>query len=528
MSLPDEPLLQLYGITKIYPNQVMANDDINLNIRKETIHVILGENGAGKTTLMNILFGLIQPTTGEMIFKGKKACFQTTFESIQAGIGMIHQHFKLVPSLSVLENLFLGIEPKRFFFTNHREMKEILNTFLNKYDIRLPLEKKVEECSTATRQLIEIIKTLIRGADLIIMDEPTSLLAPQERDSLFNIIRRLKKDGKTIIFITHKLDEALSMGDEITIMRQGKVLNTLELRRTHPGSCSTNSIDSRKKDLKESDLIQMLFKGEHKNLEVEKRDIDEEVVLSFQGVNLNGKTKGSLCDVSFCLHKGEILGVAGLADSGQQEIIRIIMGYENEFTGLFEMNRKVIAHHTPYKARSMHVSYIPSDRLSMGSDGNLSLWENLISTQLDSDWVSGLLHLKKSKIQHYTRSLMQHFSIKAPSSSMKVGKLSGGNIQKTILARELTTKSQIILADNPTSGVDLESASFIRQQLLSQKKKGKAILLFSHDLDELKLLSDRIIVLYQGRINGEFHMDDDVDDYQLGKNMLGAKTGNLS
>ena len=513
MSLSDETLLQLIGITKIYANHVVANDHINLSLQKGQIHVILGENGAGKTTLMNILFGLIQPTSGEIVFKGKKTRFKTTFESIEAGIGMIHQHFKLVPSLSVQENCYLGIEPKRFFFINHRKMKETLKKFLTQYDIKLSLEKKVQECSTATRQLIEIIKTLIRGADLIIMDEPTSLLAPQERDRLFNIIRRLQKEGKTIIFITHKLDEALSMGDEITIMRQGKVLKTFY---------------NHANDLKASDLIQMLFKGEPKNLVVEKHDMDKEVVLNFQGVSLLGKTNAPLRDVSFSLHKGEILGIAGLADSGQQEIIHIIMGYEAGFTGLFRLISNDIAKHTPQRARAMGISYIPSDRLTIGSDGNLSLWENLISTQLDSDWVASNFRLKKSKIQSYSRGLMQSFSIKAASPSMKVGNLSGGNIQKTILARELTNTSQIILADNPTSGVDSESASFIRQQLLNQKNKGKAILLFSHDLEELKQLSDRIIVLYRGRINGEFHSEDVLDDYQLGESMLGAKAGKIT
>ena len=426
---------------------------------------------------------------------------------------MIHQHFKLVPSLTVLENCFLGIEPKSFIFSNHREMKNILNTFLHKFDIKLPLEKKIEDCSTATKQLIEIIKTLIRGADLIIMDEPTSLLAPQERDKLFNIIRKLKQNGKTIIFITHKLDEALSMGDEITIIRQGKVLNTFH---------------NHNNNLKEFDLIQMLFKGNSKNIKVEKRDMDEDVVLSFQGVTLKGKTVTSLSDVSFNLHKGEILGIAGLADSGQQEIIDIIMGYENQYSGIFRLNGKIITHHTLQRARALQVSYIPSDKLSIGSDGNLSLWHNLISTQLDSKWVANIFRLKKSKIRRYTQELMQSFSIKASSPSMKVENLSGGNIQKTILARELSVKSKIILADNPTSGVDSESALFIRQQLLNQKNKGKAVLLFSHDLEELKLLSDRIIVLYQGKINGKFHNNDALNDYRLGESMMEAKAGNCS
>ncbi len=513
MSLHHDLLLKLNRITKIYPNQVVANDDINLNIQHSHVHVIVGENGAGKTTLMNIIFGLIQPTAGEIIFKGKKTQFKTTLESIQAGIGMIHQHFKLVPSLTVLENCFLGIEPKKFMFTHRQKMKKILNTFLNQFDIKLPLEKNAGECSTATKQLIEIIKTLIRGADLIIMDEPTSLLAPQERDRLFNIVNKLKKNGKAIIFITHKLDEALSMGDEITIMRQGKIIK---------------SFDNHKNVLVASDLIRLLFKGKPKNLEVEKYEIGEEVLLSFHSVNLKIKAKTSLSDITFSLHKGEILGVAGLADSGQQEIIGIIMGHENQFSGLFKLNGKVISQHTPQRARALQISYIPSDRLTIGSDGDLSLWENLISTQLDSKWVAEQFRLNKSKIQHYTQDLMQSFSIKASSPSMKVENLSGGNIQKTILARELSAKSKIILADNPTSGVDSESALFIRQQLLNQKNKGKGILLFSHDLEELKQLSDRIIVLYQGRINGEFFRDDVSDDYQLGESMMGAKAGNRS
>src|SRR6056297_1643465 len=509
MSAPYKPHLKLVGITKVYPNNVVANKNIDLTINRGRVHVIVGENGAGKTTLMNVLFGMIPPTSGEIVFKGKKMSFKSTYDSIKAGIGMIHQHFKLADSLTVLENCFLGIEPKKLFFTNRSKMKQILNTFLRKYDLQLPIDKKAGQCSTSTRQLLEIIKTLIRGAELLIMDEPTSLLMPQERDRLFNIITKLKKEDKTILFVTHKLYDALTIGDDITVMRQGRILVT---------------IDKTKRELNRQDLLKMIFKNPSKELFHHTIDTTtEKVLLAFNDICLEENSKNTLNNLSFSLHKRETLGFAGLTDSGQQEIINIIMGYERTYTGLFQVLGKTISRHTPQKARSMNLSYIPSDRLSIGSDVNLSIWENLISTQLDSTNISSPLKLKKSYIMKHTFDLMQAFTIKAHSPFVKVGNLSGGNIQKTILARELSNNAQIILADNPTHGVDNESEVFIRRHLTKEKNRGKAILLFSNDLEELKALSDRIIVLYQGTINGEFTNIEELDEYVLGACMLGRK-----
>jgi len=514
MSDLDEPLLILKEITKIYPNKCVANRQINLTIKKGRVHVILGENGAGKTTLMNILFGLIQPTSGEMKFRGKEQRFLTTADAIKAGIGMVQQHFKLVPSLSLLENCFLGIESKKFFFTNNRKMRRVLNDFLVKYDLNLPTEKKAKDCSASVQQLIEIVKTLIRGADLIIMDEPTSLLTPQERDSLFNIISKLKGDGKTIILITHKLKEAMMIGDSLTIMSQGKVLNSFDRSNDNPKEC---------------DLIRQLFHGSSKSLpHSSKDDISNEEVLRFLGINLQRKNIHPLKDLSFSLRRGEILGFAGMAESGQREIIEMITGYQRSYSGDFQVYSRPVKHHSPRKARGMNISYIPSDRLNLGSDGNLKLWENCISTQLDSSLVGSRFKLRKRNIFSYVSNLIKQFSIKALNPFVKVEFLSGGNIQKMILARELSTKSEIIVADNPTRGVDIQSAEFIREQLYAEKIKGKAILLFSYDLDELIELSDRIIVLFEGRIIDMFDKGDNLSEYKLGACMLGKGDGMIS
>lgn len=514
MSVSDEPLLIIKNISKVYPNGVVANKQINLSIEKGSVHVILGENGAGKTTLMNILFGMVQPDSGIIRYMGKNRRFNSTADAIDTGIGMIHQHFKLVPSLSILENCFLGIEPKRLFFTDYKKMKDQMDKFLTQYDMSLPPYISAGDCSTSQRQMIEIIKTLIRGANLIIMDEPTALLTPQERDSLFNIIGKLKNDGKTIILITHKINEAMLIGDFVTIMSEGEVLRTY---------------DQAVSSLKTDDLLKMLFKDGFNNLNptVQTPSSDSKA-LSFQKVNLNKQNKTNLYDLSFTVKKGEILGFAGMPDSGQRDIINIVTGYEPSFTGVFKIQGEPVGHYSPVKAREQKVSYIPSDRLNLGSDKELSLWENLFSTQIDSTWMGSPFKLRKRKINDYADNLMRSFRIKAQNPGVKLTVLSGGNIQKTILARELSQTSEIIVADNPTRGIDPRAASFIRKRLYLEKNNGKAILLFSNDLDELMDLSDRIIVLYEGRIIKEFAQVDSLNEYRLGACMLGKKGSMVS
>ncbi|HPF16771.1 MAG TPA: ATP-binding cassette domain-containing protein, partial [Thermotogota bacterium] len=354
MNSKDGTLLQLQRITKIYPNGLIANRDIDLMIKRGCVYVILGENGAGKTTLMNIIFGLISPTFGSILYKGKRIAFSSTADAIKAGIGMIHQHFKLVPVLSVLDNCFLGIEPKRFFLTDKRLMKSRLTQLLKEYEFNLPLDKPVSECSTHVRQILEIVKTLIRGAELIIMDEPTSLLAPQERAHLFNIIRSLKKSGKTIILITHKLTEALNIADTLIIMGEGKILQSFISHEENP---------------KQHDLLELLFDNQpvHFN-QIDQPCSQDEKLLEFNHINLCKNHHIQLHDLSFTLYKGEILGFAGMANSGQQEIIDIITGYEQDYTGDFRLFGMPPSHHTPLKARKAGITYIPSDRLQQGSD----------------------------------------------------------------------------------------------------------------------------------------------------------------
>ena len=509
MNSKDGTLLQLQRITKIYPNGLIANRDIDLMIKRGCVYVILGENGAGKTTLMNIIFGLISPTFGSILYKGKRIAFSSTADAIKAGIGMIHQHFKLVPVLSVLDNCFLGIEPKRFFLTDKRLMKSRLTQLLKEYEFNLPLDKPVSECSTHVRQILEIVKTLIRGAELIIMDEPTSLLAPQERAHLFNIIRSLKKSGKTIILITHKLTEALNIADTLIIMGEGKILQSFISHEENP---------------KQHDLLELLFDNQpvHFN-QIDQPCSQDEKLLEFNHINLCKNHHIQLHDLSFTLYKGEILGFAGMANSGQQEIIDIITGYEQDYTGDFRLFGMPPSHHTPLKARKAGITYIPSDRLQQGSDKHLTLWENLISTTLNTDSESHQLVLDQVKIMEHCRQLMKTFHIRAVNPSIQLNTLSGGNIQKVILARELSENAKIIVADNPTQGLDRHSMRTIQNLLKEERKKEKSILLFSQDMDELISLCDRIISLYEGRFIQVFERGCSLNAFQLGESILGSK-----
>jgi len=509
MSSLDESLLQLQNITKIYPNGLVANRDIDLTIKRGRVHVILGENGAGKTTLMNIIFGLISPTSGKIIYKGNHITFSSTADAIKAGIGMIHQDFKLVRTLTVLDNCFLGIEPKKFILTDRRKMKNILTRVLKEYDLKLPLDWPVSTCSTHIQQILEIVKNLIRGTDLIIMDEPTSLLAPQERDRLLDIIRTLKKVGKTIILITHKLTEALNTADTLTIMGKGKILQTF---------------DPQEDDPKQHELLGLLFNEKPVHFDqIDHQRIQDERLLAFNRISLYKQQHTLLRDLSFTLYKGEILGFAGMANSGQREIIDIITGYEKGYTGKFWLFGTLIRHHTPKQARKMGIAYIPSDRFQLGSDKQLTLWENLVSTTLDEDSPPHRFVLDQTKIMKHCRKLIKTFHVKAPNPLIQLKTLSGGNIQKVILAREISVNAQIIVADNPTQGVDSQSARSIRNRLKEERDKGKSILLFSQDMDELLSLCDRIIPLYEGQSVTVFERGCSLNAYQLGECILGSK-----
>lgn len=454
---------------------------------------------------------MVQPDSGEMIFRGKKIKINTPADAINAEIGMVHQHFKLIESFTVEENLLLGIEPKKWLFIDKKKRKELLELFLKKTGIDLPLKKKVKDCSSGIKQLIEISKTLLRGASLIILDEPTSLLTKKEINTLFKIIEEIKKRSKTLILITHKLDEAFAIGDFITLMKDGKVIKTF----------SNSSSKDHKNEITKT--LSLHLKIPQKNMTEIPQTRRE--VIHFKEINFFKKNRVSLKDITFSANSSQIVGFAGAGENGQKEIIDIIMGYENKSSGVYELLGKVIEKNTIHAMRKLNVAYIPSERINQGSDINLSLSENLISTTLDSNHVFSNHTLDNKKIQRLSKQLMKDFFITAKDPGIPLKSFSGGNIQKTILARELSGHSPLIVADNPTSGLDYASSSFIKRMLQSKRDNGASILLFSNELKDLIELSDKIIVLFRGEITGLFHevknlSEEQLEEYIIGKNRM--------
>ena len=505
-----ETILKLDKVTKVYGNGTVANRDINIEFSKGEIHSIVGENGAGKSTLMKIIFGIEAPSSGTVTYNGEEVHFKSSMDAIKAGIGMVHQHFMLIPSYSVVENIVLGSEPKNGIFINMKEATRVCQELSDRYNFELDVTQKVSELSVGKRQKVEILKTLYRNAELIILDEPTSVLTPQETKQLFEQLQNFTKQGKTIIFISHKLEEVKQISNRITVMRNGVS------KGTHNNE-----------DLTMAQLTNLII-GRDVETDFESlkkhNDFNNENALKVEGLTLKHASKAVLDNVSFAVKKGEILGVAGVEGNGQADLVKCIAGLQEvEYKGRIEICGKDATQLSVRERRDAGMAYIPEDRMGDGIAGNLPISDNLIATYFDRDELNGKIAMNQKKIDEVSDKLIEQFAVKTSSRKTKVNALSGGNVQKVVVAREYNTNGKLMIAEQPTHGIDIGSAEFVHHQLIEMANDGAGILLVSADLNEVMDVSDKLIVMFGGKIAGYFPDARKVTDQELGLYMLGVK-----
>ncbi len=475
-------------ITKKF-SLVLANDDVNFTVQRGEIHALVGENGAGKSTLVNILYGLLRPDRGTILINGHDVKLSDPGDAIKLGIGMVHQHFMLIPPFTVAENVVLGQEPSIGGIVDKTRANRIVRELSEKYGLKVDPTAKVETLSVGIEQRIEIIKVLYRGAEILILDEPTAVLTPQEVEELFEIMGSLKEQGKTIIFITHKLQEVMAISDTVTVMRRGKVVGTVHISDT-----------SRQ-------AIAEMMVGRPVLFRVERTQADPgEVVLAVNNLNaLDNKNLPALRDISFNVREGEILGIAGVEGNGQTELVEVLTGLRRAQSGQVELTGQIITDLAPRAVRERGTGHIPEDRQQRGLVLDFSFAQNMVlGIHYRRPYVRPMLLdvINLGPIKEKAQRLLQEFDIRPPDQQNPAGNLSGGNQQKVIVAREFDQNPKLLIAAQPTRGIDVGSIEFIHQRLLQARDDGKAVLLVSADLEEILSLSDRIAVMYEGRIVG--------------------------
>ncbi|MEN8171694.1 MAG: ABC transporter ATP-binding protein [Chloroflexota bacterium] len=497
------PAVALKDITIRFPG-VLANDKVNLTLEQGEVHALLGENGAGKSTLMNALAGLYKPVSGTMNVHGKLVDFNSPKDAIAKGIGMVHQHFMLVPTQTVTENILLGLnEPK--FFMRLSEYDEKIRALQEQYGLFVDPRAKIWQLTVGEQQRVEILKTLYRGADILIMDEPTAVLAPQEIEDLMGTMRSMVNQGKSIIFISHKLHEVTAVADRVTVLRKGVV------------TAGGQSMDGVTKE----DLAQLMV-GRDVVFTVKKEPQEPgEVVLKMNDVHaMNDKLLPALQGISLNVRAGEILGIAGVGGNGQSELAEVITGLR-ACEGRVSISGVEISNQPPITAIQLNVSHIPEDRTAVGSAPNLSITDNTIMKSYCQDPIGNGWSIDFTRAGERARKLKDKYDILAPSVETPAGKLSGGNLQKVILAREISSEPKLIVAMQPTRGLDVGAIESIQTLLLEQREKGTAILLISEELEELLTLSDRIAVISEGMIMGTLDAED-ADINKIGLMMTGV------
>ena len=500
--------LHMKHIVKVYSNGVMANKDVTLCVGQGEIHALSGENGAGKSTLMKILFGEEQATSGEIFVNGKQEHITSPQMAIRLGIGMVHQHFMLVPSLSVTENVIMGTEPRKGLFIDQKHARQQVEELGKKYNLYIDPDKKIRDLTVGQKQKVEILKALFRGAKILILDEPTAVLTPQETAELFEELKHLRESGYTIIFISHKLNEIKEICDRITIIRRGVTMGVHNVA-----------------DVTEEDISRLMV-GRDVVLKIEKKPAkpgkpllrvkDLKVADETGAIHLNG--------VSFTLREGEILGIAGVEGNGQSQMINAITGMGHVSSGSIELAGNDITGAGVRKIRSMKLAHIPEDRMTAGVAANLSIRENVIADKLSWKRFSSGGLLKRKEIRTYGEEMVREYQILCKSQDVEIGSLSGGNIQKGVVARELSAEPVVVVANQPTRGVDVGASEFICQRLIDIRDQGKGVLLITSDLNEVLGLSDSLIVMYEGRIVAYISDVSSMTEAELGTYMLGIQT----
>lgn len=497
-------ILELKNIRKVFPG-VVANDKVNLAIKQGEIHALVGENGAGKSTLMNIIFGLYQHDGGEIIFKGKPYNITGPNDAIRQGIGMVHQHFMLVEPFTVVENIILGSEPNKGGILDIKVAAIKVKEISDKYKLKIDPYSVIENISVGMQQRVEILKTLYRGADVLIFDEPTAVLTPQEIEELYEIFTTLKNQGKTIIFITHKLKEVKSISDRITVLRKGKTVGTI----------TTSEVD-------ESGIAKMMV-GREVLLRVEKEQAKpKDVVLAVENLTANDyRDLPAISNISFEVRSGEILGFAGVEGNGQTELVEVLTGLRKSTAGSIKFNGNNITNKSPRKFKDSGIGNIPEDRHKRGAILDFDISENLILGFQHKKPFSKPFKMDYKAIKDRAKKLIPEFDIRTPSPDVKIRSLSGGNQQKVIVAREISQDPDLLIASQPTRGVDIGAIEFIHRRIIEQRDQGKAVLLVSAELQEVMSLSDRIAVIYEGKIVGIVNSSE-ADEFKIGAMMTGS------
>ena len=500
-------VIEMLHITKEFPG-IKANDDITLQLKKGEIHALLGENGAGKSTLMSVLFGLYQPEEGEIRKNGEVVKINDPNDATDLGIGMVHQHFKLVDVFTVMDNIILGAETTKLGFIQRKEARKKVEELSERYGLKVDLDAKVEDITVGMQQRVEILKMLYRDNEILIFDEPTAVLTPQEIDELMETMREFAKEGKSILFISHKLNEIMAVADRCTVLRKGRYVGTVN-------TCDTNK----------QELSNMMV-GRPVQLEVHKDEAKpSDVVLDVENLVVPSKLhkNDAVKDVSFQVRKGEIVCIAGIDGNGQSELIHGITGLEKVSHGKIKLNGKDITRSSIHGKSAAGMSHIPEDRHKHGLILDFSLEQNMVLQRYKEAQFQHFNFIKTDAVREYANGLIEKFDVRSGQGAVTTARsMSGGNQQKAIIARELDRDKDLIVAVQPTRGLDVGAIEFIHSQLVAQRDAGKAILLVSLELDEVMSLSDRILVMYEGEIVGE--LDPKKTDIQeLGLYMSGAK-----
>lgn len=501
----EEYILRMVNIRKTF-GDLVANDGIHLNVKRGTVHALVGENGAGKSTLMNILSGMLRPDSGEILLDGKRMVFKNSLDATKAGIGMVHQEFMLYSKLTVLENVILGFEKRIGPFIDRKACRKEVEEICQKYRFNIPLDETVKELPVAMLQQVEIVKALYRGSDILILDEPTSVLTPSGIEGLFEAVRFLISSGKTIILITHKLREVFEIADNITVLKDGKAVGTIS-----------------PKDTDEKALAGMMV-GREVFMQANRRQhpFGEELLTVS---HLSVKDKDGILrvkDAGFRVRAGEIVGIAGVAGSGQQQLVEALFGLREPEPGSeIQFEGKSLRKITPAQRRKMGIGYVPQDRMKEGTTPNASVWESAIMGYHIAHGFHSKFWLDRKAIDGFTDRVVEAFNVKRQKNTDKVRSLSGGNIQKLVVGREFMQENKLLIVEDPTRGIDVGAIEFIWEKIIDLAAKGAAVLLVSHELNEVLQLSDRILVIYNGEIsdggqNGQY------TEEQIGCLMLGG------
>jgi simple sugar transport system ATP-binding protein len=497
--------LELKGITKRFPG-VLANDRVNLSIRSGEVLGLLGENGAGKTTLMNILYGLYSATEGEILIDGEVQDFQSPGDAITAGIGMVHQHFMLVPVFTVAENVVLGVEPtKAAGILNMEEARREVREISSQYGLEVDPDAVIEDLPVGIQQRVEIIKVLFREAEIIVFDEPTAVLTPQEVEEFFGIVRSLRDSGKGIVFITHKLDEIREVADRINVLRRGRIVGEADPKMVSKEELAEMMVG------RPVELVVAKGVGKPGDPVLEVEDL----------VVLDDRNHPNVDGVSFIVRAGEIVGIAGVQGNGQTELVEALTGLRPALTGVVRLAREDVTDDTPRQIHRKSVAHVPEDRQRSGLVLTFTVTENLVlDSYYDEPFSKGIL-MNWDVAKENAEKLVEEYDVRTPSIEVEARNLSGGNQQKVIVAREFSREVQFTVASQPTRGLDVGSIEYIHEQIVKERDTGGAILIVSTELDEVMALSDRILVMYRGKIVAE-RRPDETDTTQLGLFMAGV------